>query len=160
MRDEAQKYYFSSIKIYEIIDEARKACLVCNAVPDKKKMGKFSGHRETVIPRELLMGDCIDLGNMSAGKQKYCFTVVDHSSKYAWVYLIKHKDAYTIRQCLEEIHDDIDIIDDDLDPKRKDFKIREIQFDNGPEFNNNTVHEWGEKHNILVSHGRPWTPQD
>ena len=100
MRDEAKKYYFSCIKIYDVIEEARKACLVCNAVPDKKKMGKFSGHRETVIPRELLMGDCIDLGSMSAGELKYCFTVVDHSSKSAWVFLIKHKDAYTIHQCL------------------------------------------------------------
>ncbi len=126
MRVEAQKYYFSCIKIYDVIEEARKACLVCNPVSDKKKIGKFSGHRETVIPRELLMGDCIDLGSMSAGEFKHCFTVVDHSSKFVWVFLIKNKLGYIICQCLEEILDDIDNIDDDLDPTRKDFKIREI----------------------------------
>jgi transposase InsO family protein len=77
---------------------------------------------------------------------KYILTLVDHFSKYGWVWKMDSKQPAGIIEKLEQfiaLNGKPDI----------------LQSDNGKEFVNKAMEQFAKRHSIKLSHGRPYHPQ-
>lgn len=92
-------------------------------------------------PGAMLQMDLIDFSNKPSNGYRYILNVIDTFSR-KWLNEIKKKDIKSVIPALNNIIEDIE----------KDYKVRTIQSDNGPEFNISFP-------NIKHIQSRPYTPQ-
>ena len=91
--------------------------------------------------------DITYLSNIFGAEYEYPYLLVveEHFSKYAMAYPLHNKEAETVLK------------------KIKEFCIyfgyqEEIGADNGKEFNNSSLNNFLNEHNIIMIHGRPYNP--
>jgi len=99
-------------------------------------------------PYERLQMDITELNKLSRNNKgyKYLLIIIDHYSKYAWIYTMKKKS-----QTYENIKDFID--------NHKDKNISIIQTDNGKEFKDNKLKKLFKENNINHIFSSTYKPQ-
>jgi hypothetical protein len=112
-------------------------------------------------PLKYFQADLIDLGEKLPYKNRryrYCLTIVDVCSKYAWVYPLKVHNAEAMLEKYEEWILELEGLESVLtDAARNRQKI--IQTDNGGEFIAAVVKEFFKKHGFQQRFSRSHTPQ-
>ena len=99
-------------------------------------------------PLERIQYDLAEMGKIGniPGNPKFLLCIVDHYSKFAWVYPLKSKHAAGVYNALVDL----------FEVKLKGRKIKIAQSDNGKEFTNERVEGLLKEHGIKEVHSLPY----
>ena len=147
MEVKIKQLFTADIKLTKIITKIPTVCYHCLATYRVRKVHR-TGHNPYQLPREIIIGDLVNLKLLKTGVFLYLFTLIDWGSKYAWCYAIPNKESTTVIACLNKAffrHKDRPFI---------------LKFDNGGECTSKEMKVWAAERSIQLQFGRRYTPTD
>lgn len=141
---------FEKVKNYGITEKDVSLFLSGNKTNNSFRIPQINAVVQPIIsskPKERYEIDLIDLEKFAFfnDNNKYCLCVIDHFSKYSWVFPIKTKGEKNICDCLESIF--------------KVYPCNILHSDNGTEFKNKSLSNLCSKYQIKQIFGTPYHPQ-
>jgi hypothetical protein len=124
-------------------------CQVCVQAKQPRKSHKTAEARD-LAPLELIHSDLCEMnGELTKGGKKYFMTLIDDSTRYCYVYLLKSKDEalnyFKIYKAEAE--------------NQLDRKIKRLRSDRGGEFFSNEFDSFCAEHGIIHERTPPYSPQ-
>jgi transposase InsO family protein len=124
-------------------------CQVCVQAKQPRKSHKIAEVRD-LAPLELIHSDLCEMnGGLTKGGKKYFMTLIDDSTRYCYVYLLKSKDEALnfFKNYKAEAENQLD------------RKIKRLRSDHGGEYFSNEFDSFCAEHGIIHERMPPYSPQ-